>query len=52
MLRRFISLQAGRYLSAALMEGFLAASEAQDQDTFPYLLVSESNTCAPCTLCP
>lgn len=46
-----MSLQAGRDLSAALMEGFLAASEAQDQDTFPYLLVSESTTCALCTLC-
>ena len=33
-------MQAGRDLSAALMEGFLAASEAKDHDTFPYLLVS------------
>ena len=32
-------MQAGRELAAALMEGFLAASEAQEQDTFPYLLV-------------
>ena len=31
--------QAGRELSAALMEGFLSASEARSQDTFPYLLV-------------
>ncbi len=33
-------VQAGRELAAALMEGFLAATEAKDQDTFPYLLVS------------
>ena len=32
--------QAGRELSAALLEGFLAASEANSQDTFPCLLVS------------
>ena len=38
--KRCVQLQAGRDLSAALMEGFLAASEAKDQDTFPYLLVS------------
>ena len=31
--------QAGRELSAALMEAFLSASEAKDQDTFPHLLV-------------
>ena len=33
-------VQAGRELAAALMEGFLAASEGKDQDTFPHLLVS------------
>ena len=38
----YMRVQAGRDLSAALMEGFLAASEAKDQDTFPFLLVSRT----------
>ena len=33
--------QAGRELAAALLQGFLSASEAKDQDTFPHLLVGQ-----------
>ena len=37
--------QAGRELAAALMDGFLSASEAKSQDTFPYLLVGLLLSC-------
>ncbi|CAK0782901.1 hypothetical protein CVIRNUC_006096 [Coccomyxa viridis] len=43
--------QAGRELAAALLQGFLSASEAKDQDTFPHLLAMHALCLADVALC-